>query len=115
MVLGLDIHDGKLSEFQTIVQKMVAVSETEADALTYVLLLSPNQKHCRLIEAYNDDLLSQSTSVWQFVPQLLDVAHLAFVEFHGDLGPRLLLRLHRLNPQALQSGTALTVERYTNA
>lgn len=102
LVLGLDIHDGKFSEFQTIAQKMVAATETEAGALTYVFLLSTDQKHCRLIEAYNDvPAITEhfkGPAVRQFVPQLLDVAHLAFVEFHGDPGPEIVAQAAQLKP-----------------
>jgi quinol monooxygenase YgiN len=54
LVLALDIREGKFSEFQKIVEQMVAGTEKEAGILTYVFLLSADRKHCRLIEAYED-------------------------------------------------------------
>ena len=53
LVLGLDIHDGKLSAFQTIAEQMVAATEGEAGTLTCVFLLS-SDKALRLIETYDD-------------------------------------------------------------
>ena len=102
LVLGLDIQDGKFSEFQTIARKMVAVTETEAGALTYVFLLSTDRKHCRLIETCNDvPAITEhfkGPAVQQFAPQVLDLAHLALVEFHGDPGPEIGAQAAPLKP-----------------
>lgn len=102
LVLGLDIHDGKFSEFQTIAQKMVVATEREAGALAYMFLLSADRKHCRLIETYNDVPAIadhfKGPAVRQFVPQLLNVANLAFIEFHGDPGEEIVAQAAPLKP-----------------
>lgn len=102
LVLGLDIHDGKFQEFQTVAQEMVEITKKEAGALTYLFLLSTDRKHCRLIETYNDEPAItahfKGLAVQQFVPKLMDVANLAFIEFHGDPGAEIVAQAASLNP-----------------
>ena len=102
LVLGLDIQDGKFSEFQTIAQEMVALTMKEAGTLTYEFLLGADQKRCRLIETYNDvPAIAEhfkGAAVQQFLPQLLQVACLTALEFHGDPGPEIVAKAAQLNP-----------------
>lgn len=102
LVLDLDIHDGKFAEFQTNAQEMVAATEKEAGAFTYVFVLSRDQKHCRLIETYDDvPAIAEhfkGAAVQQFLPQLLQVASLTALEFHGDPGPEIIAKTAQFDP-----------------
>jgi quinol monooxygenase YgiN len=102
LVLGLDIHEGKFLEFQKVAQQMVVATEREGGTLTYLFLLDADRKHCRLIETYDDvpaiAAHFQGSAVQEFVPQLLEVASLTTVEFHGDPGPDVLANAAQLKP-----------------
>lgn len=91
LLLGLDIHDGKFSEFETIAQQMVAVSEKEPGTLLYQFFLSADRKHCRLVETYTDvpaiTAHFKGPAVQQLVPALLKVGSLVLLEIYGDPAP----------------------------
>ena len=91
LLVGLDIHEGKFSEFEAIAKQMVAVSEREPGTLAYHFVLSADRKRCRLVEGYTDIAAItahfQGPAVQQFVPQLLKVASPTLMEFYGDPGP----------------------------
>ena len=102
LVLDLDIQDGKLTQFETIAQEMVALTMKEAGTLTYEFLLGADQARCRLIETYNNAHAIaehfKGAAVQQFLPQLLQVASLTALEFHGDPGPEIVAKAAQLNP-----------------
>jgi quinol monooxygenase YgiN len=91
LVLGFDIHEGKLSEFEAIAKQMVAASEKEPGTICYSFVLSADRMHCRLVEGYSDIAAItahfKGAAVQQFVPQLLKVANLTVMDFYGDPGP----------------------------
>jgi quinol monooxygenase YgiN len=91
LLVGLDIHEGKFSEFEAIAKQMVAVSEKEPGTLAYHFVLSADRKHCRLVEGYTDVAAITAhfhgPAVQEFVPQLLKVASPMLMEFYGDPGP----------------------------
>jgi quinol monooxygenase YgiN len=102
LLLGLDIHDGKFSDFEAVAQKMVAVSEKEPGTLCYEFLLSADRKHCRLVEVYTDVAAItahfKGPAVQQFVPQLFKVSNLVLIEMYGDPGPEVTAMAAALNP-----------------
>lgn len=102
LLLGMDIHDGKFSEFEAIARQMVAVTEKEPGALGYSFLLSADRKHCRLVEGYSDvsaiTAHFKGPAVQQFVPQLLKVVTLFLVEIYGDPGPEVTAMVAALKP-----------------
>jgi len=91
LLVELDIHEGKLAEFEALAKKMVAVSEQESRTLGYHFLLSADRKRCRLIEGYTGvDAITEhfnGPAVQQFVPQMLQVATPVRMEIYGDPGP----------------------------
>lgn len=91
LLVELDIHEGKLAEFEAIARNMVAVSEQEPGTLAYHFLLSGDRKRCRLIEGYTGaDAITAHFSgpaVQKFVPQMLQVSTPVRMEIYGDPGP----------------------------
>jgi quinol monooxygenase YgiN len=91
LLVDIDIHDRKFSDFEAIALQMVAVSEKEPGTLCYNFLLSADRKHCRLVEGYTDvsaiTAHFKGPAVQQFVPQLLKVASPVLMEIYGDPGP----------------------------
>ncbi len=102
LLLGMDIHDGKYSELEAIAKQMVAVTEREPGALGYSFFLSPDRKHCRLVEAYSDvsaiTTHFKGPAVQQFVPKMLKVVTLALLEIYGDPGPEVTAMAAALKP-----------------
>ena len=102
LLVGLEIHEGKFSEFEAIAKQMVAVSEKEPGTLAYNFVLSGDRKHCRLLEGYSDAAALTAhfhgPAVQQFVPQLLKVANLTLMEFYGDPGPEATAMAKPFNP-----------------
>ena len=102
LLLGLDIHDGKFSEFEAIAKQMVAVTEKEPGALGYSFLLSADRKHCRLVEGYSDAAAItahfKGRAVQEFVPQLLKASTLTLMEIYGDPGPEVTAMAAALKP-----------------
>ncbi len=92
LLVDFDIHEGKFAEFETIVKKMVAVSEQEPGTLAYHFVLSADRSRCRLVEGYAD--VSAITAhfagpaVQQLVPLVVQVATPARMEIYGDPGPQ---------------------------
>jgi quinol monooxygenase YgiN len=102
LLLGLDIHDGKFSEFEALAKQMVAVSEKEPGTITYNFVVSADRKRCRLTEGYADiAAISEhfrGPAVQQFVPELLKIASVTVMEFHGDPGPEVSDMAAPFNP-----------------
>jgi len=71
---------------------MVAVSEREPGTIAYQFCLSADRKCCRLVEGYTDagaiTAHFMGPAVQQFVPQLMQVASPARIEFYDDPGPQ---------------------------
>ncbi len=92
LLVDIDIHQGKFTEFEAIAKKMVAVSEQEPGAIAYHFLLSDDRKRCRLVEGYTDVAAITAhfagPAVQQFVPQLTQVATPTRMEIYGDPGPQ---------------------------
>lgn len=107
LVVGLDIHEGKFSEFELIAKQMVAVSEKEPGTLAYHFVLSADRKHCRLVEGYTDAAAItahfQGPAVQQFVPQMLKVATITLMEFYGDPGPEVTAMAAAFNAAIFQA------------
>jgi quinol monooxygenase YgiN len=102
LLLAMDIHDGKLPEFEAIAKQMAAVTEKEPGALGYSFLLSADRKHCRLAETYSDVAAIaahfRGPAVQQFVPQMLKVVTLVQMEIYGDPGPEVTAMAAALKP-----------------
>jgi quinol monooxygenase YgiN len=92
LLVDLNIHDGKLDEFERIARQMVAVSEQEPGTLGYHFVLSADLKSCRLVEGYTDaDAITahfNGPAVQQLVPLMLQVATPTRMEIYGDPGPK---------------------------
>ena len=92
LLVDINIHDGKLDEFERIVRQMVAVSKQEPGTPGYHFLLSADQKSCRLVEGYTDAAAITAhfngPAVQQLVPQMLQVATPTRMEIYGDPGPQ---------------------------
>lgn len=92
LLVDINIHDGKLDEFEQIAQQMVAISEQESGTLGYHFVLSADRKTCRLVEGYADAAAITAhfngPAVQQFVPQMLQVATPTRMEIYGDPGPQ---------------------------
>src|ERR1041385_454978 len=88
-IVDLAITDGKVEEFQTIAESMVAGTQEEAGALAYEFYLDADQQHCRLIEIYvdSDAALAHSKGgvVQVLVPRLLGVSEINGFSVYGDL------------------------------
>ena len=52
--VSLAIHDGQLTEFQSIAREMVDATRKEPGTLAYEWFLSHDSKRCELIEIYTD-------------------------------------------------------------
>ena len=92
LLVDINIHEGKLVEFEAIAKQMVAVSEQEPGTLGYHFVLSADRTHCRLIEGYTDQVAItahfEGPAVRQFVPQMLLVASPVRMEIYGDPGAK---------------------------
>ncbi len=107
LFLAMDIHQGKLSDFEAIAKQMVDASKKEPGTLCYSFFLSPDHKHCRLIEAYSDvsaiTAHFKGPAVQQFVPQLLRVASLNLLEIYGDPGSEVTAMAAQFKPLTFRS------------
>jgi len=90
--VALTIHDGKLAEFESVAQQMIAGSAKEAGTLAYDWYFSSDRTHCRLIERYADAdaVVAHLTGpvVMELVPKLLKASGLTGFEVYGDPGPK---------------------------
>ena len=88
-IVDLAIAEGKLGEFQTIADEMVAGTQTEPGALAYEFYLDADRRQCRLIEIYSDSDAAlahcKGRVVQQLVPKLLGVSALAGFAVYGEL------------------------------
>jgi quinol monooxygenase YgiN len=102
ILLAMDIHDGKFSEFDAIANQMVAVTDKEPGALGYSFFLSSDRKHCRLVEGYRDvsaiTAHYKGAAVQQFVPKMLKLVTLVLIEIYGDPGPEVTAMAAALKP-----------------
>ncbi|MFZ0418619.1 MAG: antibiotic biosynthesis monooxygenase [Candidatus Sulfotelmatobacter sp.] len=89
-VVSLAINDGKLAQFQSVAQEMIAGTVKEAGALGYEWFLSADRKRCRLVETYVDPdaVLAHMSGpvVRNLVPKMLETASLSSFEVYGDPG-----------------------------
>ena len=92
MLVDIEIHEGKFAEFEAIVKQMAAVSKTEPGTMGYHFPLSPDSKHCRLIEGYTDVAAITAhfngPAVTQLVPRMIEVSSPICMEIFGDPGPQ---------------------------
>jgi quinol monooxygenase YgiN len=90
--VSLTIAEGKLAEFEKVVEVMLADSRREPGILGYDRYLRGDQRQCRLLETYVDSaaVLAHLTgpAVRQGVPKLLAVSSLNSFEVYGDPGPK---------------------------
>ncbi len=90
-VVDLAINEGKLSQFESIAQAMIAGTLKEAGALGYEWFLSADRKRCRLLETYADAraTLAHCTGpvVHELVPKMLETSSISGFEVYGDPGP----------------------------
>ena len=88
-IVDLSIAEGKLVQFQSIADNMVAGTKEEDGALAYEFYLDVDQRQCRLIEIYSgsDAALSHCKGpvVQELVPQLLEVSSITGFSVYGDL------------------------------
>jgi quinol monooxygenase YgiN len=92
LLVDLNLHEGKFAEFETVIKKMVAVSEREPGTLAYHFVLSADRSRCRLVEGYTDAAAITAhfagPAVQQLVPQMMQVATPTRMEIYGDPGPQ---------------------------
>ena len=92
LLVDINIHEGKLAEFEAIARQMVAVSQQEPGTLGYHFLLSADPTRCRLIEGYTDAAAIAAhfngPAVQEFVPKMLQVSSDSRMEIYGDPGPQ---------------------------
>ncbi len=92
LLVDINIHAGKFTEFEAIAKQMVAVSEKEPGTLGYHFLLSDDRTRCRLVEGYTDVAAITAhflgPAVQQLVPQMMQVATPTRMEIYGDPGPQ---------------------------
>jgi quinol monooxygenase YgiN len=90
--VSLTIAEGKLAEFEKVVEAMLADSRREPGIRGYDWYLSADQRQCRLLETYVDSaaVLAHMTgpAVREGVPKLLAVASLNSFEVYGDPDPK---------------------------
>ena len=91
-VVDLLIHEGKLTEFESIAQTMIASTQKEPGALDYDWCFSNDHRRCRILETYvdADAVLAHMTgpAVQEYVPKMLEVSNIARFEVYGDPGPK---------------------------
>ncbi|MEO8725066.1 MAG: antibiotic biosynthesis monooxygenase [Acidobacteriaceae bacterium] len=90
--VDLTIDEGKLGQFEGIVQTMIAGTQKEPGALGYDFYLSDDRRRCRILETYADAdaVLAHMTGpiVQELVPKLLAFSSLSRFEVYGDPGPK---------------------------
>jgi len=90
-VVDLNIHEGKLDQFENIAQAMTAGTLEEAGALGYEWFMSADRKRCRLLETYADAkaVLAHCTGpvVGKLVAKMLETSSITGFEVYGDPGP----------------------------
>jgi|SRR5271165_2712952 len=90
-VVDFAINEGKLGQFESVVQAMIAGTLKEAGALAYEWHLSADRKWCRLLETYADAKAALAHCagpvVQELVPKILETASVSRFEVYGDPGP----------------------------
>ena len=87
--VDLAITDGKLDQFESVAQEMIAGTRKEEGALTYEWFLSVDRKRCLLLETYADAdavLAHMKGSAVALVPKLLETSSINSFEVYGDPG-----------------------------
>jgi len=87
--VDLAINDGKLDQFDSIAQEMLACTLKEPGALAYEWFLSADHKRCLLLETYADAnavLAHMKGSAVGLVPKLLETSSINSFEVYGDPG-----------------------------
>jgi len=91
LAVDLTINEGKLSEFESIVQTMITGTQKEPGTLGYDFFLSDDRKRCRLIESYVDAgallVHFKGPVVQELVPKMLGTSSLSRFEVYGNPGP----------------------------
>jgi quinol monooxygenase YgiN len=89
--VDLAITDGKLDQFESVAQEMIAGTRKEPGALAYEWFLSADRKRCLLLETYADAnaVLAHCTGsvVRGLVPKMLEASSIKSFEVYGDPGP----------------------------
>jgi quinol monooxygenase YgiN len=92
LIVDVAINEGKLSNFEAIVQTMLAGSQKEAGTLGYDWFLSKDRKQCRLIETYADANAVFAhvggPVVQELVPKMLETCSLVSFKVYGDPGAK---------------------------
>jgi quinol monooxygenase YgiN len=95
------IHNGKIQEFKSISERLVAQTAGEPDCLYYGFTFDGDQAHCR--EGYKDGnaALAHIQGVGPLLAELLKVSDLTKLEIHGPERELSVLRgpLEDLNAQ----------------
>lgn len=90
LLVDIEIHEGKLAEFEAIVKQMAEVSEREPGTLAYHFYLSADRKRCRLVEGYTGIAAISAhfdgPAVQQFVPEMIQVSTPVRMEIYGYPG-----------------------------
>jgi quinol monooxygenase YgiN len=91
-IVSLAVNEGKLEEFKSIAQSMIAATQTEPGASAYEWFFSSDGTRCRLLERYArpEAVLAHlaGAGVQEFLPRLLKVSIVAGFEVYGDPGPK---------------------------
>jgi quinol monooxygenase YgiN len=98
----LTIFEGRLDQFQTTAQDMIAHTQNESGALAYEWFLSTDRKRCRLIETYKDgDAVTAHVngSAVKLIPKLIEHAKIDRFEVYGDPGAEASAALSRVGAE----------------
>jgi quinol monooxygenase YgiN len=87
----LTIKDGRLEEYERLVDAMIAGSEKEPGTVVYEFTLSEDRTKGRILEGFDGaDAVRdhmQGSVVGELVPQLLELATIDVFTVDGDPGP----------------------------
>lgn len=84
---------------------MIAATQKESGALAYEWHFSPDNKRCRLLEAYADDAAVEAHidgEAVKLIPTLLESASVSGFEVYGDTGNKAAETLRAFGAQLFQ-------------
>lgn len=93
LTVSLSIAEGKLQEFESLADTMIADTQKEKGARVYEWYFSADRKHCRIVETYLDQTAASEhvmgPVVQQLVPKLLELSTITNFEVYGDPGAQI--------------------------
>jgi len=93
LTVSLSIAEGKLQEFESLADSMIADTQKEKGARVYEWYFSADRKDCRIVETYADQTAASEhvmgPVVQQLVPKLLELSTITNFEVYGDPGAQI--------------------------